>query len=76
MTPINPHFKQLHVPEEIRNNPVYLEFTASILQAIYPNYSHCERCGLTWNACYTKSVPTSQKTATFATCKRCWNLST
>lgn len=40
-----------------------------------PGYSCCERCGYSWNKIDTKSVMTSNRSGTFATCTACWNKS-
>lgn len=49
---------------------------SSILSLISPGFSKCEKCGLTWNFCNSKSVYYSINGSTFATCDYCWDHST
>lgn len=42
----------------------------------FPDESYCRRCGKPWSCCDSKSVPTLECRGTFATCEKCWNLST
>jgi len=65
--------KHLKVPEVIKTNPELLKFVADLLQDVYPYLSYCEKCGLPWNACESKSVPITERISTFATCIDCWN---
>lgn len=37
------------------------------------SYGTCSICGLPWNKCKSKSVPTGLGSATFATCQYCWD---
>ena len=68
--------KQLKIPQVILENKELLDFTAVLLQEIFPHLSYCECCGLPWNACISKSVKTIGSRSTFATCDRCWDKST
>jgi hypothetical protein len=49
---------------------------AAVIRFFYPQYSSCEKCGLTWNLCKSKSVQTTKRDGTFATCDKCWKQST
>lgn len=49
---------------------------AAVIRFFYPQYSSCEKCGLPWNLCKSKSVNTSKRDGTFATCDKCWEQST
>lgn len=49
-------------------------FTAhKALRLENPGYSYCHCCGIPWNLCNSKSVKTSDKSGTFATCQTCWD---
>jgi len=48
---------------------------AAVIRFFYPQYSSCEKCGLTWNLCKSKSVKTTERDGTFATCDKCWEQS-
>lgn len=48
----------------------------AILRGLYPNFSYCQKCGLPWSCCISKSVKTSDYNGTFATCDICWENST
>ncbi len=47
-----------------------------VLRFFNLNYSYCEKCGLPWNWCKSKSIYYSENSGTFATCDVCWNNST
>ncbi len=47
-----------------------------ILREKNPTFSYCEKCGLPWNHCKSKTVMYSQNKGSFATCDVCWNNST
>lgn len=49
---------------------------SSILSLISPGFSNCEKCGLTWNFCESKTVYYNIHSGTFATCDYCWDHST
>jgi hypothetical protein len=49
---------------------------SAVIRFFYPKYSSCEKCGLTWNLCKSKSVQTTERDGTFATCDKCWKQST
>jgi hypothetical protein len=49
---------------------------ATILRALNPGYSYCEKCKMPWNHVKSKSVRWSETNATFATCQECWDNST
>ena len=49
---------------------------AAVLRFFNPSYSHCEKCGMPWNHCKSKSVYTDERSGTFATCQECWDNST
>jgi hypothetical protein len=51
-------------------------FIPPIIRFFNKDYAHCNKCGLTWNWCKSKSVKTSEFEGTFATCDICWNNST
>lgn len=56
-------------------NQFIMTIIGKTLQILNPHYSYCERCGYTWNFCKSKSVYTSERTGTFATCQKCWDKS-
>ena len=47
-----------------------------LLHILNPAYTCCEKCGLPWKFCESKSVSTSFGSGTFATCDVCWENST
>ena len=47
-----------------------------VLRFFNPNKTYCEKCGLPWNWCKSKTVKYSEHSGTFATCDVCWNNST
>jgi hypothetical protein len=47
-----------------------------LLRFIFPRFSHCQKCGLPWNFCISKTVYYSEHSGTIATCDVCWNNST
>jgi hypothetical protein len=63
---------KLIISEEMKRVPPIPE----ILRFYNPAYSYCEKCGLPWNFCKSKSVRVSEHTSTFATCTVCWENST
>lgn len=54
-------------------NIIYDTKAAKILRELYPNLSYCGGCGIPWNECKGKTVMTSNRSGTFATCIDCWN---
>lgn len=50
---------------------------STILRALNPDYSYCEKCKMPWNHVESKAVITRSDengtSGTFATCKKCWD---
>lgn len=60
----------------IQHNKILRNTMPRILRYFNPRYSFCNKCGLPWNWCNTKTVMTSEHCGTFATCDYCWKHST
>lgn len=54
-------------------NIIYDTRAAKILRKSYPGFSYCGGCGIPWSECKPKTVMTSKREGTFATCIDCWN---
>ncbi len=63
---------QTHFAAGIVRNPLL----AAVLRFLNPSYSYCQKCRVPWNYCNSKTVYTSERRGTFATCDICWNNST
>lgn len=64
------------VTEKIVDRLKRLAIVSKILRMLHPNYSYCEKCGLPWSNCESKTVEYSESSGTFATCQFCWEHST
>lgn len=47
-----------------------------LFRLISPGYSSCEKCGLPWNVCNSKTVYYNSSSGTFPTCDYCFEHST
>lgn len=53
---------------------MFIEKTlAKLSRSIFPSYSHCKRCGFTWNIVSSKIIYINHRSGCFATCIKCWN---
>lgn len=43
-----------------------------MFQAMHPSNSHCNKCGLPWAECKSKSINYSPSSGVFAMCEYCW----
>lgn len=63
--------KKEHIEKLIRVKPLPFLF-----RLISPGYSSCEKCGLPWNVCDSKTVYYNPTSGTFPTCDYCFEHST
>ena len=57
----------------MRHNVMLRFVLPPVLRFLNPTYSYCEKCGLPWNWCESKSVNINTYSSTFATCQYCWD---